>query len=83
MHGGRIWQEAQWYVGLIIALRMGRLQLVGGRPTLIHHNVNRTSGIAVHEDFWTRIFSQTEAVSVITTNYDILAERGLRHTPRP
>ena len=81
--GGRIWQEAQWYVGLVIALRMGRLQLVGGRPTVTRHNINRASGIGIHEEFWTSIFSRTENVSVITTNYDILAERGLRHTPRP
>jgi hypothetical protein len=36
---------------------------------------------AIHEDFWAEVLASTELASVITTNYDILAERGLRHRP--
>ena len=81
--GGRAWADAQWYVGLAIALTMGRLEVVGSQPTITRHNVGRTSGVDSHEAFWTAIFRRTEEVSVITTNYDILPERGIRHEPRP
>jgi hypothetical protein len=62
---------------------MGRVRLVGRRPTIVKHYINCTSGIAAHEDFWSAIFRHTRDVTVITTNYDILAERGLRVEPRP
>jgi hypothetical protein len=81
--GGRGWRDALWYVGLIIALRMGRLEYVGMQPTITRHNIDRTTRIGPHEDFWSTIFRRTEEVGVITTNYDVLAERGLRHEPRP
>lgn len=80
---GKAWLDAQWYVGLIIALTMGRVELVGMKPTITRHNINRTSGVPAHEGFWTTIFRKTEDVSVLTTNYDILPERGIRHTRRP
>ncbi|MBV9101877.1 MAG: SIR2 family protein [Candidatus Dormibacteraeota bacterium] len=80
---GREWRDAVWYVGLIVALRMGRVEAVGGRTTITRHNINRTSGVAAQEDFWTSVFRRAENVSVITTNFDILAERGLRNQPRP
>jgi hypothetical protein len=80
---GRAWQDAQWYVGLVIALAMGRVELVGMKPTITRHNLNRTTGVAAHEAFWTTIFRRTDDISVLTTNYDILTERGIRHTRRP
>jgi hypothetical protein len=79
----REWADAVWYVGLVIALAMGTVQHVGLQPTIVHHNVDRTTGNLVHEAFWSRIFRRTEQIAVVTTNYDILAERGLRHVPRP
>lgn len=82
-NGGQQWHDATWYVALVIALRMGRVELVGMSPKITRHNINRTSGVTAHEQFWTTIFSCTEDVSVITTNYDVLIERGLRHKPRP
>jgi len=81
--GGRRWLDATWYVGLVIALKMGKVEYVGVNRTITRHNLNRTSGIDVHEVFWSTIFRRTSEVAVITTNYDILAERGLRHEPRP
>ncbi|MCH7499220.1 MAG: SIR2 family protein [Nitrospinae bacterium] len=77
------WIDAVWYVSLVIALKMGRLELIGLNPKITRHNVNRTTGIKEHEKFWTTIFRITNSISVLTTNYDILAERGLRHVPRP
>ncbi|TXI24808.1 MAG: hypothetical protein E6Q61_03995 [Nitrosomonas sp.] len=81
--GGRAWLDAQWYVGLVIALAMGRVELVGMKPTITRHNLDRTTGVRAHEAFWTAIFRKTQDISVLTTNYDILPERGIRHVPRP
>ncbi|MGO9639703.1 MAG: SIR2 family protein [Candidatus Acidiferrales bacterium] len=81
--GGREWREAVWYVSLVVALKMGRIENVGGNPTITRHNLNRTTGIAAHEKFWSSVFRKTESVGVLTTNYDVLAERGLRPVPRP
>lgn len=82
-NGGKAWVDAQWYIALTIALTMGRIEVVGGQPQVTRHNLDRTTGIASHERFWTTIFRRTQDVSVITTNYDILPERGIRSTPRP
>jgi len=81
--GGKPWDEANWYVGLVIALKMGVVQMVGFHPTIIRHHLTLTSGIASHESFWTILFQHTYDIGVVTTNYDILAERGLRNEPRP
>ena len=43
----------------------------------------RTSGIPAHEEFWTLLFRHTEDVAVVTTNYDVVAERESANTPRP
>lgn len=80
--GGPAWRDAVWYVGLVIALRMGRVELVGLNRTIARHNINRTTGIPAHEAFWSAVFRRTTSVTVLTTNYDILAERGIRHVPR-
>jgi hypothetical protein len=79
---GPNWSEAVWFVSLVVALSMGRVQLVGGRPTITRHHLNLTTGVPIHETFWSTIFANTEDVGVVTTNYDILAERGLRLEPR-
>ena len=79
---GREWHDAVWFVSLAIASRMGELRPVGGRLQLTKHYIGRTS-IASLEQFWTTLFRIRTDVSVITTNYDILAERGLRSVPRP
>lgn len=81
--GGRDWLDAVWYVALVIALRTAQVEFVGGKPKVTRHNLDRTSGVPAHESFWSAVFRQTQSVAVITTNYDILAERGLRVRPRP
>lgn len=82
--GGTHWHEAVWYVGLVIALRMGRLRQIGFQRqlTVTKQNLDRRS-VRAHEEFWTGVFTRTIPVAVVTTNYDILAERGMRHQPRP
>lgn len=81
-HKLREWYDAVWFVGLTVASQMGELRPVGGRLRLTKHYLARRS-VASHERFWTMVFQQWSDVSVITTNYDILAERGLRFQPRP
>ena len=80
---GRQWLDAVWYVALTVTLSMPRVRVRGQKPTITHHTLNLTSNIHAHEVFWTSVFTQTTDVAVLTTNYDILAERGLRLTPRP
>lgn len=81
----REWYDAIWFVGLTIALKMGRVERVGGQsqPTITRHHIARTTQVDSHERFWTTLFRRTEDVAVLTTNYDILPERGLRLHPRP
>ena len=74
--------EATRFVGLVITLHMGQLGRVGLQPTIIKHNLDRTAPAAL-EDFWNVLCRALTDFSVITTNFDILAERGLRHRPRP
>lgn len=82
--GGQAWREAVWYASLAIALPMGELRRIGSQPhlTVTEQNLDRRSA-PIHEEFWTAIFTRTTAVTVVTTNYDVLAERGMRHQPRP
>jgi hypothetical protein len=80
---GAPWRDAVWYAGLVIALAMGRVEMVGARTTVVRHTLARTTGVHAHEEFWSQIFTATTDVAVLTTNYDVLAERGLRHSPRP
>lgn len=68
--------DAQRYVALVIASHMGRLKEVGGRLQLIGHYVHRAAP-AVHQEFWRALFDGAELEAVVTTNYDVLAERGL------
>ena len=75
-------RDAAWFVGLSVALRMGQLRLAGENLTITKHNLDRVS-IPELETFWDILFAVLTDVSVVTTNFDILAERGLRHVPRP
>lgn len=78
----REYLDAKWFIGLVVALQMGQLQMVGPNLTITKHNLDRTSHPEL-EKFWTVLFGARTDVSVITTNFDVLAERGLRHVPRP
>ena len=81
--GGKPWNEAVWYVALAVTLQTPRVRICGRNPTIIGHSLVLNTGVEVHEAFWTAVFRLTTNVTVLTTNYDILVERGLRVMPRP
>ena len=55
----------------------------GARPTIDGHSLNLANRVEVHDQFWEAVVSKTTVLAVVTTNYDIVAERGLRLVPRP
>src|SRR5439155_25476764 len=59
-NGGKEWQDATWYVALVIAIHMGYVRIVGAKPTIVRHTLNVTSGNDAHESFWTAVFRHTE-----------------------
>lgn len=81
--GGQQWRDAVWYVALVVTLGMRGVRVSGQRPTLTHHSIGLANNIPEQEEFWRVLFSKTSNVCVMTTNYDVLAERGLRLTPKP
>ena len=80
---GEAWREALKYVALVVTLSMPGVVVSGRRRTIDGHTLNLASKVQAHEQFWTAILRQTTDVAVVTTNYDVLAERGLRLVPRP
>src|SRR5712671_1156325 len=74
------WSWAVEYVSAVIAS-------AGTPPASLNRNprysnrVNRPFDCPTHYQFWNAILSVTNDVSVVTTNYDILVERVLRHRP--
>jgi hypothetical protein len=74
---------ATQFIALSIALQMGELRLVGRQPTIVRTQLSLANVPQDHESFWDCILERAEGLGVVTTNYDILAERGLRMVPRP
>jgi hypothetical protein len=74
------WEWIIEYISSVIAS-------AGTPPASLNRNprysnrLNRPILCASHQSFWRCIFGITKDVSVITTNYDILVERELRHRP--
>lgn len=72
------WEWAVEYVGAVIAS-------AGTPPASLNRNprysnrVNRPSDSVIHRNFWNAILGNADDLSVLTTNYDILIERTLRH----
>ena len=81
--GGQQWRDAVWYVALVVTLGMRGVRVSGSRPTLTHHSISLANNISEQEKFWSVLFRKTTDVCVMTSNYDVLAERGLRLSPRP
>lgn len=72
---------AAWYVALVIALRTGQLELVGGQPKIIRDSLTRRTRCVALDLFWDALFkckNPPKIEAVITTNYDIQIERDLR-----
>jgi hypothetical protein len=74
------WKWIVEYISAVIAS-------AGTPPASLNRNprysdrVNRPFYCSAHQQFWNALLSVTANVSVITTNYDILVERVLRHRP--
>jgi hypothetical protein len=68
-HRGR---SGSWYVGPVIVLEMGRVEMVGMKPTISRQNIDRTTSLPEHETFWSTIFQRRTDVPVLTTHYDVL-----------
>lgn len=43
--------------------------------------ITRPVNVPIHEAFWNVVLSHFPVTAIVTCNYDILAERGLRHRP--
>jgi len=72
------WAWVVEYVGAVIAS-------AGTPPASLNRNprcsnrVNRPSDCKVHEEFFRAVLSNADDLAIITTNYDLLIERSLRH----
>jgi SIR2-like domain len=75
-----LWEWAVEYVGAVIA-SAGTPPASLNRSPRYSNRINRPSKSRAHKDFWNAILSRTRKLSVLTTNYDILIERALRHRP--
>lgn len=75
-----LWAWVVEYVGAVIAS-------AGTPPSSLNRNprysnrVNRPSDCTTHREFFDAILRATDDLAVITTNYDLLIERALRHKP--
>jgi hypothetical protein len=72
------WSWVVEYVCAVIA-RAGTAPPSQNRNPRYSNRVNQPYPCAPHLAFWRTIFTASEDVSVITTNYDILVERVVRH----
>ena len=78
---GQAWREAVWYVALVVTLNTPGVVVRGRRPRIDGHTLNLANRVEAHELFWAEVLGQTTDLAVVTTNYDVLAERGLRLAP--
>jgi hypothetical protein len=87
IEGSMAWHLAVRFIALRLVTEQAGLRAVGAarRPVIVRQNVDRTSGHPEYEAVWDAVFKRKPfpEVAVLTTNYDVLAERGLRHLPRP
>ena len=44
-----------------------------------YNRITKPSGVQAHRDFWTSISEKFNKMHIITTNYDLLIERSIRH----
>jgi hypothetical protein len=72
-----------WIVEYVCAV----IASAGTPPPSLNRNprysnrINRPFYCSAHQSFWNAMFKVAGDVSVLTTNYDILVERVLRHRP--
>ncbi len=71
------WPWAVEYVAAVLATPLPQDR--GAYSPRYAARITRPVPVAVHIAFWNVVLSCFQTKAVITTNYDILAERGLRH----
>lgn len=71
-----------WAVELIAAVLASPLPQDRGPYGMRYAGrITRPGNVPIHDMFWDVVLSQFDVKAVLTTNYDILIERGLRHRP--
>ncbi|MCI0837202.1 MAG: SIR2 family protein [Chloroflexi bacterium] len=83
IEGAKPWYDAQAYVALVIAAQQSTIRWVGDRVRYIQNGIQRAPTIESYTHIWQWIEERYFLKSVVTTNYDLLAEQGLRIEPRP
>jgi hypothetical protein len=73
------WSWATEMVGAILATPLPQDR--GSFQTRYAGRITRPVNVAEHNAFWDVLLSRFDVSAVVTTNYDLLAERGLRHRP--
>lgn len=81
--GLKPWYDAQAYVALVIAAQQSTVRWVGDRVRYIQNGIQRVPAIESYTHIWKWVGERYFLKSVVTTNYDLLAEQGLRIEPRP
>ena len=78
-NGAKLWECAVELLGAVLATP----RKVDRAATSARYLGRITSPVRndIHDEFWRRVLESTKLRGVVTTNYDILAERGLRHRP--
>lgn len=72
------WEWAVESVAIILATPLKHDFLIVRNPRY-SGRITKPVLVSVHELFWDTVLKEFNICSVITTNYDILIERGLRH----
>ena len=75
-----MWSWAVEYICAVIA-SAGTPPPSMNRNPRYSNRINRPSIRPAHQAFWQTILDRFDSVAVVTTNYDILIEQGLRHRP--
>ena len=73
------WSWATEMVGAILATPLPHDR--GPFQTRYAGSITRPVNVTEHNTFWEVMLSHFAVSAVVTTNYDLLAERGLRHRP--
>jgi hypothetical protein len=73
------WPLANEFVAAVLATPLPRDR--GAYQVRYAGRVTRPVNVPEHNAFWDLMLSRFTITAVVTTNYDLLAERGLRHRP--
>jgi len=73
------WAWAAEFVAAILATPLPHDR--GAHQARYGGRITRPVNVPSHEAFWDLVSSRFSVTAVVTSNYDILAERGLRHRP--